>query len=59
MTTDPSNLNRARKEKTKNARKAEADGNALKFGRSKEEKLAQAKAAVAALKKHDGHKIEE
>lgn len=59
MSGTPMNLNKARKEKSRAAKKSEAGGNALKFGRTKAEKLAQAKAAAAALKKHDGHKREE
>lgn len=52
------NLNRARKEKLKDARKAEADGNAFKYGRSKADKLAEAKKAALAMKKHEAHKKE-
>lgn len=52
------NLNRARKEKSKSARKATADGNALKYGRSKADKLAEAKKAALAMKKHEAHKKE-
>lgn len=59
MSGTPINLNKARKEKSRAAKKAEAGGNTLKFGRSKAEKLAQAKAAAAAMKLHDEHKREE
>jgi len=52
------NMNRARKEKLKNARKADADGNAMKYGRSKADKLAEAKKAAAAMKRHEAHKKE-
>ncbi len=52
------NLNKTRKEKAKAARKAETDGNAFKYGRSKADKLAEAKKAALAMKKHDAHKKE-
>ncbi|MBT8413895.1 MAG: DUF4169 family protein [Boseongicola sp.] len=52
------NLNRARKEKLKSARKAAADGNAMKYGRSKADKLAEAKKAALAMKRHEAHKKE-
>jgi len=52
------NLNRARKEKLKNARKADADGNAMKYGRSKADKLAEAKKAALAMKRHEASKKE-
>ncbi|WP_299754191.1 DUF4169 family protein [uncultured Boseongicola sp.] len=52
------NLNRARKEKLKNARKADADGNAMKYGRSKADKLAEAKKAALAMKRHEANKKE-
>ena len=52
------NPNRARKEKLKNARKADADGNAMKYGRSKADKLAEAKKAALAMKRHEANKKE-
>ncbi len=38
----PLNLNKARKERARGRRKAQADANALKFGRTKAERLLEA-----------------
>ncbi|GAB5438517.1 DUF4169 family protein [Falsiruegeria mediterranea] len=56
---EPVNLNRFRKEKARAEKKARADQNAVKFGRTKAEKdLAQARADKA-KRDVDGHKAEE
>lgn len=55
----PVNLNRFRKEKARAAKKARADENAVKFGRSKSEKQADSTAQAKATRQLDGHKREE
>ncbi|SPJ28730.1 DUF4169 family protein [Falsiruegeria mediterranea] len=56
---EPVNLNRFRKEKARAEKKARADQNAVKFGRTKAEKdLTQARADKA-KRDLDGHKAEE
>ena len=55
----PTNLNRARKEKQRDAKKAKGDANAAKYGRSKADKLAEAQKAAQAMKRHEAHKREE
>ncbi|SLN11238.1 DUF4169 family protein [Pseudooctadecabacter jejudonensis] len=53
------NLNKLRKDRARTARKAEADQNARKFGRTKAERLADA-AREAKLKRHlDQQKFED
>lgn len=59
MSGTPINLNRARKEKQREAKKAKGDANAAKYGRSKADKLAEAKKAALAMKRHEAHKREE
>jgi hypothetical protein len=54
----PINLNRARKSRAKTAKRLQADENAVKFGRSKAKKDADAAAAHKARKQLDGHKQE-
>ncbi len=49
------NLRSARKAATRAARRAEADRNALKFGRSKAEKQREAADLEKALRDLDGH----
>ncbi|GGL59292.1 DUF4169 family protein [Wenxinia marina] len=59
MTDGPINLNRVRKEKARAERKAQADANAAKFGRSKGERLLDAARAEAAKKRLDGHRFDD
>ena len=59
MSGTPTNLNRARKEKQREAKKAKGDANAAKYGRTKAEKLAEAQKAALAMKRHEAHKREE
>ena len=40
--TTPINLNKARKDRDRNAQKVQADANALRFGRTKAERLLDA-----------------
>jgi len=57
--TAPVNLNKIRKDRDRTAKKAEADQNAAKFGRTKAERLADA-ARSDKLKRHlDQLKFEE
>ncbi|MFN4171370.1 MAG: DUF4169 family protein [Pseudorhodobacter sp.] len=48
------NLNRVRKDRVRAARRAQADANAVKFGRSKSEKEREAAAAEKARRDLDG-----
>jgi hypothetical protein len=57
--TQPTNLNRARKERARAGKSAKGDANALKFGRSRAEKQADAARASLAARKLDGAKREE
>ncbi|MGR3498247.1 MAG: DUF4169 family protein [Limimaricola soesokkakensis] len=52
----PVNLNQFRKQKARAEKKARADANAAKFGRSKAEKTRDAAEAEAAAKRLDGHR---
>jgi hypothetical protein len=52
------NLSKARKERTRLDKRAIGDANAMKFGRSKEQKQADMKAQLAARSKLDGHKLD-
>lgn len=52
------NLNRARKARQRAEKRAEADGNAAKFGRTKAQKAAEAAAAERARATLDAHKRE-
>ena len=54
----PINLNRVRKQKARAAKAANADANALRFGRRKAEKEADQRAKDLAAKHLDGHKRE-
>ncbi|SDZ32384.1 protein of unknown function [Jannaschia faecimaris] len=54
--TKPINLNRARKDRTRAARKVEADANSARFGRTKEEKAREASEASATRRRLDGHR---
>ncbi|MCZ4259784.1 DUF4169 family protein [Limimaricola sp. G21655-S1] len=52
----PVNLNQFRKNKVRAEKKARADANAAKFGRSKAEKDRDAAEAKAAAQRLDGHR---
>ena len=54
----PVNLNRFRKEKARADKKARADVNSVKFGRTKSEKQRDADKAQADIRHLDGHKRE-
>ncbi|MBF9031483.1 DUF4169 family protein [Rhodobacterales bacterium HKCCE3408] len=54
--SQPVNLNRFRKDKAREERKAKADANAAKFGRTKAERIAEAAREAQARKLLDGHK---
>ena len=54
----PVNLNRVRKEKARAAKKARADENAVKFGRTKPEKELEQARAEQARKALDAHRKE-
>ncbi|MEM9349531.1 MAG: DUF4169 family protein [Pseudomonadota bacterium] len=56
MTGQIVNLNRARKAREKTAKRARADANAVKFGRTKAERAAQATEQEVAKTRLDGHK---
>ncbi|QXT38436.1 DUF4169 family protein [Gymnodinialimonas ceratoperidinii] len=59
MADRPVNLNRVRKARARDAARRQADENAVKHGRSKEEREAEA-ARLAMLKKRlDGHERDE
>lgn len=55
---EPVNLNRFRKDKARAAKKARADENAVKFGRSKAEKDLDRARSDKACRDHDGKKQE-
>lgn len=55
----PVNLNRFRKEKARADEKAQADANAVKFGRSKAERVLEATRAAKARAMLDAHKTGE
>lgn len=55
----PLNLNRARKERLREATKAQADANALKFGRTKAERLLEAARNDLARRRLDQHQFDE
>ena len=56
--TQPVNLNRVRKDKARAAKKARADENAIKFGRSKTQKRAETLEADMQVARLDQHKRE-
>jgi hypothetical protein len=56
MSNSPINLNKARKAKARADKRAQADANAAKFGRSKAEKDRQRSAEVRAAQHLDAHK---
>ncbi|ETX26778.1 DUF4169 family protein [Roseivivax isoporae] len=51
------NLNRARKDRARADRRAQADGNAAKFGRTKAQKAREADDAARAARHIDGHAL--
>lgn len=55
----PLNLNEARKERVRQATKAQADANALRFGRTKAERLLEAARGDLARKRLDQHLFDE
>ncbi|MEM7470079.1 MAG: DUF4169 family protein [Pseudomonadota bacterium] len=54
----PVNLNQFRKTKARAAKKARADENAAKFGRTKAQKIQDAATALREKQKLDGHERE-
>ena len=56
--SQPVNLNRFRKQKARADKKARADENAVKFGRTKAEKDLEKAQADRAVRDLDGHKHE-
>tara|TARA_R110002020_G_scaffold98621_1_gene234567 strand:+ start:6677 stop:6853 length:177 start_codon:yes stop_codon:yes gene_type:complete len=56
--TAPINLNKARKDRDRSARKSQADGNTVKFGQSKAQKEALKARAQQIARNLDGHKRE-
>lgn len=56
---EPVNLNRFRKQKARAENKARADENAVKFGRTKAEKLKERALAEKAEKTLDAHRRED
>lgn len=59
MTARPINLSRARKDRDRAEAKRQADANALRHGRTKAERLAEAARDEKARRLLDGHEIEE
>ena len=57
--TTPINLNKARKARDRAAEKARADANAVKHGRTKAERLAEAARAEQAARRLDQLKFED
>ncbi len=55
----PVNLNQVRKEKARAEKKARADANSAKFGRSKAEKARDSAEAEATQRRLDGHRRED
>ncbi|MCE8511428.1 DUF4169 family protein [Ruegeria pomeroyi] len=55
----PVNLNQFRKQKARAEKKARADENAVKFGRSKADKQLDRARADKARRDHGGHEVEE
>ena len=58
MKDKPINLNRARKERARAEARLQADANAVKFGRTKAEKLLDEARSGEAARKLDQHKRE-
>lgn len=59
MSAAPVNLNRLRKQKARAAEKTRADGNALRFGRSKAQKALEQAQADKARALLDAHRRDE
>ena len=59
MSETPVNLNRVRKDKARAEKKARADENAVKFGRTRAEKDREAARAEKARREFDGHRRDE
>lgn len=57
--TTPINLNRARKDRARAEDKAKADANAVKFGRTKAERLLEATKSAKATAMLDQHRMDE
>lgn len=55
---EPINLNKARKARAKSGKRAQADANAVKFGRTKAEKARDRIEAEKAKRDLDGHERE-
>ena len=58
MKSSPTNLNKARKEKSRDRAKREADENSARFGRSKEQKELAARRAEKLRATLDSHRVE-
>lgn len=58
MSETPINLNKARKAKARATKKARADENAVKFGRTKSQKTADHAETVQITRHLDGHKAD-
>ncbi|MEM9343614.1 MAG: DUF4169 family protein [Pseudomonadota bacterium] len=56
--SQPINLNRARKDRARKEKKAKADANAAKFGRTKAQKQAQDTTRDMADRHIDAHKLD-
>jgi hypothetical protein len=59
MSEGPVNLNRLRKERARAAKKARADENAARFGRTKAQKAEEETTAARARAQLDAHRREE
>lgn len=59
MTAKVVNLTRARKARARDDKRAKAEANAAKFGRTRAEKLAEAQAAEKAARHLDQHRRED
>ncbi|MEM0945881.1 MAG: DUF4169 family protein [Pseudomonadota bacterium] len=57
MNDGPINLNKARKARARAEQRAKADSNALKFGRTKAERLRDAAKTERANERHEGHRM--
>ncbi len=55
---DVANLNRARKERARDTKRAQANENAVKFGRTKAERVAEAALEAKACKMLDQHALD-
>jgi len=58
MSTRPVNLNRVRKDRSRAEKRARADENAVKFGRTKGQKARDLSASAKAAKHLDDHERE-